>query len=453
MARLKCFALYFPVLLQLVALGYGERTKDKMYEKITSGTSCYRRLNATHQIGCSSKRGGSTGVVHYCDTLEDLNYILQNGTAPPLIQSGKVSGLILHANNTEKLDYFTHENQCPNPQTSLEGTCNKKSVWNPYGTGLLYEDIPFPVSYLSSDEEVDKIKECFDKFNNYSYDSQAERPLCSLELEIIHVCNYEHSTLHEVSNFKILSTIFKTLNLKFLRRSNMTTNLHPVKFCDPLGDMNIWAALYPLVSGTKRNETKPIRDSKYIVIAARLDTTSMFEMTAGANSPVTGVVTLLSTARLLKSMLKREDIDNAKKNVLFILFNGETYDYIGSQRLFYDMQRSDFPVRGLKPDNEFLPVIRPENISLFIELSQLGNAQNEKIFVHYLKEKTEISNFYNKLSANQDSIVISKVPDSLPPASLHTFMKNDTDFPGLILTDHETSYTNPLLQFHLRQLV
>lgn len=43
----------------------------------------------------------------------------------------------------------------------------------------------------------------------------------------------------------------------------------------------------------------------------------MFEKTSGANSPVTGIVTLLYTAKLLKSILSEEDIDNGE----FLLLN------------------------------------------------------------------------------------------------------------------------------------
>uniref|UniRef100_V5GWG1 Nicastrin n=1 Tax=Anoplophora glabripennis TaxID=217634 RepID=V5GWG1_ANOGL len=224
------------------------------------------------------------------------------------------------------------------------------------------------------------------------------------------------------------------------RRSNIITNLNPITFCDPLGDNNVWATLYPLVKGPRRNETKPITDFKYIVIATRMDTTSMFEKTSGANNPVTGIVTLLYTAKLLKSMLSEENIQTAKKNVLFILFNGETFDYIGSQRMVYDMERGNFPIKGLEDNNNILPIIRPENISLFIELSQLGNSRD--LFVHYLKPTTEIESFYNKLNYNGSYVHFQNVPLSLPPSSLHSFLRNNSDFPGLVIADHERSYTN-----------
>ncbi|KAG5888388.1 hypothetical protein JTB14_035694 [Gonioctena quinquepunctata] len=426
--------------MQCIPGGYGDRTKDRMYERIEGATGCYRRLNATHQIGCSSKRGGSTGVIHYCETLEDLDVILNNGTAPPyipvlpaalftvgtvekLIESEKVSGLVLHLNNDtlETLENFTHDHQCPNPLSSIAGTCStKNSIWNPHGTGLLFADIPFPIFYSESNEEVVKIRECFEKFNNYSYETHIDRSLCSLELK---------------------SFMYATTNTQTCRRqSNIVSNLNPVKLCDPLGDSNIWASLHPLVEGPKPNETRPITDTKYIIIAARMDTTSMFDRTSGANSPVTGIVTLLTVAKYLKKILEIDVVREKKTNVLFMLFNGETYDYIGSQRILYDMLKGDFPVKGLERGNDILPIIRPESVSLFIELSQLGKAKNE-LFVHYLNDNG-VTGFYEKLQEVKGPIKFQSVSASLPPASLHTFVKNISTFPGLIISDHKASYLN-----------
>lgn len=99
-----------------------------------------------------------------------------------LIASRHISGLVLHPNN-DTLDHFTHENQCPNPRSSLERTCSANSIWNPYGTGLIYRDIPFPIFYVESEEEIAKMRECFERFNDFDYDYQRDRSLCSLELK------------------------------------------------------------------------------------------------------------------------------------------------------------------------------------------------------------------------------------------------------------------------------
>lgn len=81
-----------------------------------------------------------------------------------------------------------------------------------------------------------------------------------------------------------------------------------MRVCDPLGDKNVWATLFPLSEyNNKTEEVKPILGQKYIIISARSDTASLFDRTSGAESPVTGVVTLLTTAKILKKMLPKND--------------------------------------------------------------------------------------------------------------------------------------------------
>lgn len=46
------------------------------------------------------------------------------------------------------------------------------------------------------------------------------------------------------------------------------------------------------------------------------------------------------------------------------------------------------------------------------------------------------------MQKNKVNINASKVPSSVPPSSLHTFLKNNTDFPGLVITDHQRNYKN-----------
>ncbi|RZB39345.1 Nicastrin and/or Peptidase M28 domain containing protein [Asbolus verrucosus] len=375
-----------------------------------------------------AERGGSTGVIHYCERQADLDFILKNGTAPPYVpiiptslfniknlnvlkSSEKISGLLLYANE-EKLDHFTHENQCPNPQSSLKDTCKANNEWNPFGTGLMYQDIPFPVFYVQTEDSIAFAKECFSKHNNYSFDSQRDRSLCSLQLV----------------SFMFAATNSPTC----IRRSNLITNLNPPKLCDPLGDKNVWATLFPLVNGT--NFTEPI-NFRYIVVAARLDTTSMFYKTAGAISPVTGLVTLLSTAKYLKAILPTNK--NFTRNVLFLLFNGESYDYIGSQRFVYELLKGNFPSKSKK----FLPNITIDDIDLYIELSQLN--ATETLVAHYLRDgKPERFLLKLQAQARNEGLDLELSEDTLPPASLHTFLKNRTDLPSLILADHKTSYKN-----------
>lgn len=46
--------LFFCINIHLF-VGSAERTKDMMYEELNGNYACFRRLNATHQTGCSCK--------------------------------------------------------------------------------------------------------------------------------------------------------------------------------------------------------------------------------------------------------------------------------------------------------------------------------------------------------------------------------------------------------------
>lgn len=288
-----------------------------MYEHFDGRMSCFRRLNATHQIGCScnfnilvtievlifyilAKRDGSTGIIHYVEEQEDLDFILKTGSAgdyvpvmptillkPETIKSlkdsGKISGIVVYNDSTKIPKHYSHELKCPNPRFNIDKTCDVP--WNKHGTGILHDDVPFPIYYVNNDEDLEKIKDCFQKFNNFSYETQYTRSLCSIELDA-----FMHAT---------------TDTPTCIRRSNSKTNLNPVKFCDPLGGQNIWGSLFPIENATEKNDAVHTNNKKYIIFATHLDTTSLFHAAyPGAVNPITGIVTLLATADMLKRMVK-----------------------------------------------------------------------------------------------------------------------------------------------------
>lgn len=99
----------------------------------------------------------------------------------------------------------------------------------------------------------------------------------------------------------------------------MVTNMNPMRICDPLGDKNVWATLFPLATyNNATEEVKPILGQKYIVIASRSDTASMFDRTAGAESPITSLVTLLTTAGILKKMLPKNDANYSEYHIMIM---------------------------------------------------------------------------------------------------------------------------------------
>lgn len=101
-------------------------------------------------------------------------------------------------------------------------------------------------------------------------------------------------------------------------------------------------------------------------------------------------------------------------NVIFVLLNGESYDYIGSSRIIYDMQQGAFPNRE-DPNYVTSPLLKLENIGVIIELDQITN---RNVFSHSRSEaqspmvKLNLKgNFKICILCINDIIVTGKVHD------------------------------------------
>ena len=51
----RCFTFSLIFCITLNGFVSSDRITEKIYKKIDQGFSCFRRLNGTHQIGCSCK--------------------------------------------------------------------------------------------------------------------------------------------------------------------------------------------------------------------------------------------------------------------------------------------------------------------------------------------------------------------------------------------------------------
>ncbi|CAD6993198.1 nicastrin isoform X2 [Ceratitis capitata] len=420
------------------------RVHDKIYTSI-SGASCFRRLNGTHQTGCSSSQYGSTGALHLIQVVEDFEFLLRNPPAPPyapmipphlftrenimrLKEQGTSSiSAVLLIGGKEKVTQFSHELTCPNRYSGLllsesneTATCdtrNPENAWNPWGSGLLHEDFPFPILYISDEDEVNKLKSCFEKFNNYDYEGHNTRSLCSVELQQFMV----GAVSSEVC----------------IRRTNFLNNLGSTKYCDPLEGSNVYATLYPrniqpnAVNGQANETNITDEKEKFILITCRMDTASMFDNIAlGAMDSLTGYVTLMSIASTLKQYLPSNSSNLTKKtNILFVIFNGESYDYIGSQRFVFDMENFDFP----SASTQRAPITF-ENIELMIDIGVLDEIST--INVHTLNKTDKAEEFVRVLNSQSQNFNINyqlNVGNNIPPTSAQSFLRKMKTFPAIIL--------------------
>ncbi|XP_050440405.1 nicastrin [Adelges cooleyi] len=410
--------------------------KDKMYMNIKADYPCFLRLNGTNKVGCTSSRFGNVGTLHFVSNITDLKGLLNFGTAVPYIvaltpkmftdqvlqsielNTTKINGVVLLMNGTNReiIDAdnlqtmgFTPEDTCPNRYSS--STSCPMSPWNPHGSSILLKGWSFPIFIIYDKETIKEMFNCFKKYN-LPTNNQNDRSLCTVELK---------------------SHMYAAVDSKTcIRRTVMSyENIRPIKFCDPLGDKNVYWSLKELAASTPNKSVA--------IVAARLDATSMFQdLAPGALSTATSIVTLLATAKFISEILPYDEAKNYSNNIMFMLFNGEAYDYIGSSRVVYDMAKLNFPNDNVK--------LQLDNIGLFVELSQIH--YDKEIVFHRPKKYNASENIQNFISIFQNNLakdgfnIIESASSSIPPASIHSFLKADAQFPGLVLAGFEEQFKN-----------
>ncbi|NXE99524.1 NICA protein, partial [Menura novaehollandiae] len=421
---------------------HGNSVERKIYIPLNRTAPCVRLLNATHQIGCQSSISGDTGVIHVVEKEEDLGWVLADGPHPPymilldgnlftrsvLLQlkgTSRVSGLAVAVAKPSPPQGFSPGLKCPNDGFGVYSKdygpqfahCNT-TVWNPLGSGLSYEDFDFPIFLLEDTNETQVIKQCYQAHNVPRDGSGPEYPLCAMQL---------FSHMHAV-----------TSTVTCMRRSSLqsTFSINPEIVCDPLLDYNVWSTLQPINSSGKVDPDKEV-----IMVATRIDSHSFFwNVAPGAEGAVSSFVTHLATAQALH---RAPDAQRLPRNVMFTFFQGETFDYIGSSRMVYDMEQEKFP-------------LRLENIYSFVELNQVALRNDSILWMHTdpvsrMNESVEaqVRNLLDTLrrSSAGAGVTLQEAGFSqpLPPSSFQRFLRA-RHIPGVVLTDHRTAFHNRYFQ-------
>ncbi|XP_064394587.1 nicastrin-like [Halichondria panicea] len=418
----------------------------RIYEPINGTASCFRLTNATHQIGCSASYFGQRGSLEYVSSGCNFSRVLTSGPTPPYIvlleqdcfvsenirrlmeSSPRVIGIITRAENaTTTKDNFSPERSCPNDGFG-EGSCSR--AWNPYANHLLFQDFgDFPVITLP-DDQFQVMLECYETHNaNVTTGSFDEYPLCFAELT---------------------ADMYNAINTPTCkRRENLPVNyLGGVSFCQNLGDYNVWGSPFNLADSDESDAV--------IMLAAKMDSVSLMltNYSIGAQGEVAGIVTLLAVIEQIGRLRKSNILNGTESHIMYTFFNGESWDYIGSSSMVYDMMQGNFPY---KPDLGKLqpPRVDLSNITAFLELSQLGfqaAQDSNKLFLHggpYVIDTNLTASLKEELSREGINLIIAsgRPEGELPPASLQRFLRAgkenlSSNFEGYVLADFNGELNN-----------
>lgn len=200
--------------------------------------------------------------------------------------------------------------------------------------------------------------------------------------------------------------------------------------CIPLTGRNIFHHTLDLSS------SKPIKPNSVIVLAVRQDSFSMFDFAPGADSVVSSLVVALAVAEMLFQPSVKAKLTAKEKSLMFAMFDGEAFDYIGSSDTVYRMENNIFnlvqPGIVFANVSEKFPSLNLSHISTLIELNQLAQYSNNVHHQIYLHKDRKSEQQLNKLiqllksSANGLShISVKEVEDNhpLPPSSAQSFLK------------------------------
>lgn len=287
---------------------------------------------------------------------------------------------------------------------------------------------------MDDEDTVTRMKSCFESFNRPNNGVERSWPLCSVELKI---------------------QMNAAVNTPKCMSRNRIHAMSTVSFCDPLTSRNIFSSLFP-----KENSSQ-IKDDSSIIISAHLDSFSLFDdISPGADSVVSGVVTLLSIARTLATVRDRIAENSTKDefgDIIFAIFDGESWDYIGSSATVYDMEKGIFPQVSQSLRRNFIEPskIKLSHISHFIELGSLAHhniKSNDELWIHtdpVSRKDQDVNSRVAKMielmkSASSGIINVQEANKNqgLPPASVQSFLKKYPRISSIFISNHEKEFTN-----------
>lgn len=397
--------------------------QSSMYMTL-DGYPCVRLLNLSGVIGCSNP--GRVKVVapiirlNNATELSQLSAVLlsvdeiQSFLTRTLNDSTfakNVAGILVESSPEfqNKLKGFSPDQKFPQSEFAPYQSINYE--WNPIGSGIMWNPYNFPVFLLSHSST-----------------------LTLQEAAIKNEKNVKSYTA-DVAEFDLVMQTTKagTHDSESCLKENT---------CLPLGGYSVWSSLPP-INFSSSEQSKPI-----ILVVASMDSASFFrDKGLGADSPISGLISLLAAVDALSHV---DGLDDYHKQLVFIVFTGEAWGYLGSRRFLLELDLQSDAVSGL-------------NYSLIekvVEIGSVGKGLNQGVknfFVHTTGVSSAINETLDALKRAQDSVksesfTISSTNASnpgIPPSSLMTFLRKNSLTSGVVLEDFDTVFTNKFYNSHL----
>ncbi|KAH7679830.1 nicastrin protein [Dioscorea alata] len=408
-------------------LGAGEVESVPDLEKAmyltVEGYPCVRLLNLSGEIGCSNPGSGKVvapivrfGNAH--DQLDRLSTVLISidemqsfflRVSSDLYFAQKVAGVLVEPSNLNKSIGFSPVEKFPQAAFAPYQSLNYE--WNPTGSGIMWNSYDFPVFLLSEKS-------------------------ASIVHEIV-IKNMKDNTayLTDVAEFDLVMQTTKV-------GTHDSESCLKEGSCLPLGGYSVWSSLPP-INISSLGPPKPI-----LLTIVSQDSASFFrDKSIGADSPLSGLIALLAAVDALSNI---GSLDKLQKQLVFAVFTGEAWGYLGSRRFLHEL---DIGTDGLKGLNGTL-------IEQVLEIGSVGKGSGEGVTTFYAHTEVDSSKTKEMLNALQkasvslgtDNVKMKRADASnpgLPPSSMMAFLRKNKSTSGVVLEEFDGSFSNKFYHSHL----
>lgn len=427
----------------LVAGCQGSKIGAKIYTTLTqNGVS--RLLHKDGTIGATTDQMGQVGTLYRISSLQELtdfksapndDYVAlisdailyrKVGSDPVfkvMQDTGKLKGILVYKNaSLAESDRQAFSAGATSPNAAYDAATYK---WNPNGggfgaagdEGMHWIDLKVPMSELTEEDAVVVLQK-FNEYNQPGSQNSADYPLYGARLTF---------------------WMWGAPDTETCMRRN---------YCDAIGGQNILGFAKPYA---KANE-------EVIMVAAASDAVSMLHSNAwGANADAAAVAATLGAAQMVGSVSKA-DREAFATNIMFTLFAGEHFGYIGSTAMGHKLdENKKLDNNGVTGVSGTIPAkqaaMLPENIKYYLETSQLAT-QATTLYYHTDNENDNAATqtLVAKLQANQGDLTIEAAGGELPPSSFRGLFGEFSDTAArenvgaAVLTPFKTEYSNKYFQ-------
>lgn len=346
----------------------------KIYTTLTqNGVS--RLLHKDGTIGATTDQTGDVGTLYRISSLSELQdfkkapnddyvalisdgILYRKENEVPVFKvmqdTGKLKGILVYKNASISVsDREAFSAGATSPNAAYGAAANKYTAWNPSGggfgddghEGMHWIDLKVPMFELTAEDQAVVLQK-FEEHNQPGNQNGADYPLYGARLTF------------------------------WMWGAPDTETCMRRRYCDAIGGQNILGFATPY---DKANQ--PV-----IMIAAASDAVSMMHSNAwGANADAAAVAATLGAAKMVGTLTKaqREAFDT---NIMFTLFAGEHFGYIGSTAMGHKLDENNLVEKdGTETVSGTIPAkqaaMLPGNIKYYLETSQLAT-QNSALYYH-----------------------------------------------------------------------